>query len=39
VRGFLNRRFKQRFWVLLPLWAKVPRPRGDENPLAPTRNI
>ena len=33
VRGFLNRRFKQRFWVLLPLWAKVPRGRSHETSL------
>ena len=33
VRGFLNRRFKQRFWVLLPLRAKVPRARKSETPL------
>ena len=31
VRGFLNRRFEQRFWVLLPLQAKVPRPHRDET--------
>ena len=33
VGGFLNRRFKQRFWVLLPLRAKVPRGRNRETPL------
>ena len=32
VRGFLNRRFKWRFWVLLPPWAKVPRGRSHETP-------
>ena len=38
VGGFLNRRFKQRFWVLLPLRAKVPRGRSHETlPLAPGR--
>ncbi len=32
VRGFLNRRFKLSFWVLLGQRPKVPRPRGDEIP-------
>ena len=26
-KGFSNRRFERRFWVLLPPWAKVPRAR------------
>ena len=33
--GFLNRRFKWRFWVLLPPRAKVPRARKRETLLAP----
>ena len=34
VGGFLNRRFKWRFWVLLPPWAKVPRVRSAKPLLA-----
>ena len=33
--GFLNRRFKWRFWALLPPRAKVPRARKRETLLAP----
>ena len=32
VRGFLNRRFKWRFWLLLPPGAKVTRPGGRNSP-------
>ena len=32
VRGFLNRRFKWRFWLLLPPRAKVTRPGGRNSP-------
>ena len=40
VGGFLNRRFKWRFWVLLPPWAKVPRVRRREiSPRSQPRNI
>ena len=34
VRGFLNRRFKWRFWLLLPPRAKVTRPGGRNSFLA-----
>ena len=32
VRGFLNRRFKWRFWLLLPPGAKVTRPGARNSP-------
>ena len=35
VRGFLNRRFKWRFWLLLPPRAKVTRGRSHETPRFP----
>ena len=37
MRGFLNRRFKLSFWVLLGQWPKVPRGRSHEIPLVPGR--
>ena len=39
VRGFLNRRFKLSFWVLLGQRPKVPRGRSHEIPLAPEGEI
>ena len=32
-KGFLNRRFERRFWVLLPPRAKVPRAGARNVPL------